>query len=254
MNLQLPEYLSGRYKSSAQRARVLTEFWAERNVLCPSCSNFLIRAPINNPATDFYCNRCQYDFELKSKKGKFGEKIVDGAFLTMMARINNGTQPNLLLLGYDHSYYVQSLALIPRVFLVREIIEKRRPLGPTARRAGWIGCNICIGIIPFEGRIFYIRDTKLISQQEVGNQWAKSRFLEAFDPASRGWIVSVMECVKKLGKNEFFLREMYGFEEVLQRRYPGNRNIRPKIRQQLQVLRDKGWLSFLGNGRYKLER
>ncbi|MBA2410489.1 MAG: hypothetical protein H0V62_12265 [Gammaproteobacteria bacterium] len=27
-------------RSPAQRARVLTELWAERNVLCPFCSKF----------------------------------------------------------------------------------------------------------------------------------------------------------------------------------------------------------------------
>ncbi len=30
--------------------------------------------------------------------------------------------------------------------------------------------------------------------------------------------------------------------------YPDNHNVRPKIRQQLQVLRDRGWLSFGGRG------
>ena len=30
------------------------------------------------------------------------------------------------------------------------------------------------------------------------------------------------------------------------------RHVRPKIRQQLQVLRDLGLLTFLGDGRYRL--
>jgi len=33
--------------------------------------------------------------------------------------------------------------------------------------------------------------------------------------------------------------------------YSGNHNVRPKIRQQLQVLRDRGWLAFDGRGRYR---
>ena len=37
---------------------------------------------------------------------------------------------------------------------------------------------------------------------------------------------------------------------LLQKKYPWNHNIRPKIRQQLQVLRDRGLISFLGNGQY----
>ncbi|MBA3731698.1 MAG: hypothetical protein H0W93_04920 [Gammaproteobacteria bacterium] len=50
---------------------------------------------------DYYCNSCAHDFKLKSKKGRRGGKIVDGAFLTMTARIDDGTQPNLLLLAYE---------------------------------------------------------------------------------------------------------------------------------------------------------
>ena len=33
---------------------------------------------------------------------------------------------------------------------------------------------------------------------------------------------------------------------------PGNRHVRDKIRQQLQVLRDLGFMEFLGGGRYRI--
>jgi type II restriction enzyme len=38
----------------------------------------------------------------------------------------------------------------------------------------------------------------------------------------------------------------------LSSKYPGNRHVRPKIRQQLQVLRDSGYLEFLSKGTYRL--
>ncbi len=38
----------------------------------------------------------------------------------------------------------------------------------------------------------------------------------------------------------------------LAKRPPANRNVQPKIRQQLQVLRDMGFVEFLGAGRYRL--
>ena len=47
---------------------------------------------------------------------------------------------------------------------------------------------------------------------------------------------------------------MYGFEARLGALYPGNNNVRAKIRQQLQVLRDAGLVAFLGGGRYRLVR
>jgi type II restriction enzyme len=45
---------------------------------------------------------------------------------------------------------------------------------------------------------------------------------------------------------------LHAHHRRLHRLYPGNRNVRPKIRQQLQVLRDQGYLDFIGPGRYRL--
>jgi hypothetical protein len=36
------------------------------------------------------------------------------------------------------------------------------------------------------------------------------------------------------------------------KKYPKNWHVRDKIRQQLQVFRDKGFLEFLGSGTYRL--
>ena len=35
------------------------------------------------------------------------------------------------------------------------------------------------------------------------------------------------------------------------REYPRNQNVRPKLRQQLQILRDLGLVEFLGKGFYR---
>jgi type II restriction enzyme len=55
-----------------------------------------------------------------------------------------------------------------------------------------------------------------------------------------------------LGKTEFSLQEVYTLEENLARLHPANRNIQPKIRQQLQVLRDMGLVKFTAPGSYRL--
>ncbi len=47
---------------------------------------------------------------------------------------------------------------------------------------------------------------------------------------------------------EFSLDDVYAHEATLAALYPDNRNVRPKIRQQLQVVRDWGWLAFNGRG------
>jgi hypothetical protein len=43
---------------------------------------------------------------------------------------------------------------------------------------------------------------------------------------------------------------VYAFAAQLQELHPDNRHVREKIRQQLQVLRDLGFVEFLGRGRY----
>lgn len=44
--------------------------------------------------------------------------------------------------------------------------------------------------------------------------------------------------------------DVYAHEAALAALYPGNNNVRPKVRQQLQVLRDRGWLEFNGRRVY----
>ena len=61
-----------------------------------------------------------------------------------------------------------------------------------------------------------------------------------------------MNCIDLLNKKEFRLSDIYNFEKDLSANHYENKNIKPKIRQQLQILRNKGYLEFLGNGVYKL--
>lgn len=60
-----------------------------------------------------------------------------------------------------------------------------------------------------------------------------------------------MRCMDSLRGQEFNLDEMYAFEEDFKKAYPDNRHIKDKIRQQLQYLRDFGYLEFIGRGKYR---
>ena len=72
---------------------------------------------------------------------------------------------------------------------------------------------------------------------------------------ARGWLLAVMNAVEAAvslgGRPEFTLDDVYSHEARLAALYPANNNVRPKIRQQLQVLRDRGWLEFNGRGTYR---
>ncbi|MET3779846.1 hypothetical protein ABIC32_000476 [Brevundimonas sp. 1080] len=60
-----------------------------------------------------------------------------------------------------------------------------------------------------------------------------------------------MKTVEAIGKPEFTLDDVYAREAPLAALYPANYNVRAKIRQQLQVLRDQGWWAFDGRGTYR---
>jgi len=64
--------------------------------------------------------------------------------------------------------------------------------------------------------------------------------------------MDVLKVVRALGKPEFSLPEMYSRAEQLRRLHPENRHIEPKIRQQLQRLRNLKFLDFVAPGRYHL--
>jgi type II restriction enzyme len=57
-------------------------------------------------------------------------------------------------------------------------------------------------------------------------------------------------CVEEIKKQSFTLNELYAFENELKTKYPNNKHIKDKIRQQLQLLRDKGLINFNGRGSY----
>ncbi len=223
-------------------------------LFCPACGNDEIDQFANNrPASDFYCPACNEQYELKSKKGKFGNKVVDGTYRTLCERLTSDTNPNFAFLSYNlPAKTVENLFVVPKQFVVPDIIEERRPLPVTARRAGWIGCNIRLSQIPNSGRIFVVRDGRRQPANLIRKQWQDTLFLREANLAARGWLIEVMGCCDAIGDNEFSIDDVYAFEAKLAAVYPENRNIRAKIRQQLQVLRDHGYLQFIGRGRYRL--
>lgn len=249
--------LAASYSSPTQRARVLSEHWTNKHVYCPNCGRKALTKAVNNkPASDFFCPDCQEVYELKSRKGSFGRKLTDGAYATMIKRLKDDDNPNLFLLNYNLQLaQVTKLLVVPRHFLVPEIIERRKPLAATARRAGWVGCNINLQGIPQTGRISLVEAGRFRPKAEVLADWRKTLFVrQQKRPDARGWLIHVMRRIEDLKRDMFSIADVYQFEDMLRLAYPENKHIRPKLRQQLQRLRDVGYLDFLGDGIYKLRR
>lgn len=252
MDLTLPTDVPERYKSPSKIAQWQTEAWTLREVECPACRRKLEQARANMPVLDFECPLCGGGYELKSKVCQFSKTIAGGEYSTMIRRISGPDAPSFFFMWRDmlrvHSFFVT-----PAHFMVPQMVRARTPLGPGARRSGWQGCTILLNEIPPSGRIFYVQNGVELPIEHVVKQYNRTRFLRNVKkPELRGWLLDVMLCVERMKCRNFTLTDMYNYEVELSRKHPANKHVRAKIRQQLQMLRDAGYIEFEGLGKYRL--
>jgi len=254
MDLRLPTEGLGKYTSGSQRARVSTEPWGETNLYCPACDSPKINSlPTGTQAVDFSCPACASRYQLKSSANKFGNRVIDGAYVAMHRAITSDETPNMFFLHYKlPQLTVESVVLIPRFAFSLSCVEKRKPLSPTARRAGYVGCYFVLDRIPPDARIPIVQNAHPVISSQVRWAYNKIRSLETIKVEKRGWTLDVLNVARSFQKPSFDLSDVYALENGLAKLHPENRHIRDKIRQQLQVLRDLGLLEFLGGGTYRL--
>lgn len=241
--------------SRSQIARVETERWVTANGYCLACeSDRLLPTPPNTPARDFECGSCGHPYELKATSKPFGARIVDGAYSTMMRRIEDGSAASFLLMQYQADWQVTDLLAVHRSLITAEVIQCRPPLSVAARRAGWVGCNILLGQIPPEGRIPVIQSGVSQDRSVARAEFGKVEQLHSLSAGARGWTAALLMRLHRFGRVEFDLEQVYGLEGEMSALFPKNQHVREKMRQQLQVLRDVGMLVFEGRGRYRLTR
>jgi type II restriction enzyme len=253
MNLDLSPTANKIYKSGPQIVRVVTEEWGTNNLYCPACdSNGITKALPNTPTIDFTCPKCSQTYQLKNRRDSSENKIVDAAYSTMIAAIRNDNTPNLFLLQYSITWKVQNMLLIPHFFITESIIEKRKPLSPLARHAGWIGCNILVREIPKDGKLRIVSDGTEIDPAEARKQFQLIKPFADLNVRLRGWTLDVFRIIRRLNKTGFSLSDAYKYDGELAAIHPDNKNIRAKIRQQLQILRDLEFLIFTTRGHYSL--
>ncbi len=192
---------------------------------------------------------------MKGQSRPLAGRITDAAYQVMVGLIHAGKTPNLFALHYDRqTWTARNLILIPRFVFTESAIEKRPPLSDTARRHGHVLCNIVLANLPQDTRIPLIVEGQVREAKTARKLYNRLRPLQRIKVEARGWTLDVLNAVQKLGKSEFSLDEVYGFADELRELHPRNRHVDDKIRQQLQRLRDLGFLEFVGPGHYRLRR
>ncbi len=253
MNLTFQTSLSTSYKNNSQKIRVMSEKWTLKNWFCPNCGGKLSGQKNNKKVSDFLCKKCLEDFEQKASKNKFKWKTIAGEYNTYIEKLKEKDKPNFFFLHYiDKKYLVEDFFVVPKYFFVPEIIEKRAKW--LKNRPNYYMCSILFWKIPNSWKIYYIEDWKEISKEKILEKWQKTAFLKEIKQIkSKWWILDIMNIVESLNKQKFSLNEVYAFEKDLEKLHPENKNIKAKIRQQLQFLRDKWYLKFLEKrGNYKV--
>lgn len=250
--MQFDESVAANYRSVPQKIRVMSESWLLNNAFCSCCGNVHIAKIRNNaPVADMQCTACGEIFELKSKRDNIGSKIMDGAYHTMIEQITSNINPQLFVMQYSPKLSVTDLTFIPKFFFTPDIIERRKPLSSAAKRAGLVGCNILYQKIPEQGKLPVIRDGKEIGIAEVLRRYDKIKTLQTTNINLRGWMLDILNCVNEISSEVFTLRDVYKFAERLSKNHSDNRNVEAKIRQQLQFLRDRGFIEFVRRGVYR---
>jgi type II restriction enzyme len=96
-----------------------------------------------------------------------------------------------------------------------------------------------------------VKNSTIENRKNVVETWEKTAFLGKQKKENRGWTIEVLKVIERISEKEFNLNQVYQFENDLKSKFPNNNFVKDKIRQQLQVLREKGLLEFKGNGVYR---
>lgn len=209
MDLRLDHQQGFGYKSPSQIARKVTEAWADNNLFCAACSSEVLCAQAaNTRAIDFRCPVCKAAYQLKSVKTWSERRVPDAGYDAMMQAIRSDCVPNLLVMQYSPDWFVRNLMLVPSFFFTPASIQKRKPLSPNARRAGWVGCNILLNRIADDGKIRIVVDGQSLAASGVRKRYDEVRPLGTLTVATRGWTLDVLGIVHDIGKQQFSLDEV----------------------------------------------
>ena len=251
MNFVIDTNISGNYKNKSQKARVITETWLLNNFKCPFCNSKLTQYTANNKCADYYCKKCNEDFELKTINGKFPKDKMNGAgYKATLDKINSDKSSHWILLEHNN-FTVNGLTFIPKYFFYDEMIEPRKELSETAKRHGWQGCRIALNMIPSFGKISYIKNNKEVDKKIIAYKLEKASAFKKSDLKNKNWKLEILSIVDSIPETIFSANDLYEFIPTLEKKHPDNHHIDARIRETLQQLRDEGYIKFLDTEGFK---
>lgn len=254
MRLVCNPELGAHHTSNTQRVRKISEGWFLAEGYCLNCNSPRVeRTRASTEFRDFECPACGQGYELKSATRAHTSIVQDGGYNSMMRQVRAESVSALLLMPYDANWCVKRLLAVHPVFLTPAVVRKRpKPhLRPGTGKPYWM-CDLNLTVIPPDGKISVVQDAAPVDEAVVRAAYANSKRFADVPLERRGWAGLVLGAVRKIGKQEFTLHEVYAHEEAMRAAYPENSHVRPKIRQQLQVLRDLGYIEFLSRGEYRV--
>ncbi len=265
MNISLSKYYNdpklNKYTSKSQIARIITEKWVEDNLYCPKCGRPLKKYNDNTPVYDFYCDHSdeiitnqifnRENFQLKSQSKPISNRVIGAEYNKTIQSLKNGNFPSLILLSYDiKTHQVTEVIFVNRMAITKSSIKPRKPLSENAKRSNWQGCYIDLKAIPKIGFIWVIKNNSIRKKDYVMKEWERVSSVLQGSFTKRTWISDIIKCLDILPE-KFTLKDVYKkCEKHLSKLHPNNKHIKEKIRQQLQILRNKNFIIFDGSGVY----
>ena len=113
-------------------------------------------------------------------------------------------------------------------------------------------CDLDLTCIPSDGLIPVVSNGSEIKQIIVRAAYQTSKRFGEIPLSKRGGTALVLAVIRRIGAKEFTSADMHRYAGEMHKVYPENNHVEAKVHQQLQVLRDLGYLEFLGRGEYRV--
>lgn len=159
------------------------------------------------------------------------------------------TSGNLTMSGLEHNY--EYGLLLREKSLVQQIVTDFEELGTDSDAVSEVSASSLDHIDQMlRNMATYVEPAPWEPLADETNDEVLVGETAAIAQALQGWQRLVFEKLNELPQT-FYLDQVYQFQHEFEEQYPANRHIPDAIRRELQVLRDRGLIKFLGGGHYK---